>query len=981
MNRSKRIISLLLTLCILLLAIPIPAFAAGPQIFSDVKPGEWYEEAVKYVYDRALMAGTGSSKFSPNLSTTRGMLVTILYRLDGEPTTLSKNPFTDVKPGEYYEKAVDWAAENGIVAGTSATTFAPNKALTREQMALILYRYSTYKGDDTSSVVSLDSFKDVSKVSSWAKDAMGWAVGEGIISGTGQNLLSPAGTATRAQIATVLMRFVQKKEAYETFKAKDVDDFKGKEIINLDNSDETNFAVLSDETVSTETAGISNVLIRADEENGVYVIGNIGNEISSLKPGDIFYHVYGSASDDFLLLKIGSITISGGTATITEGKAELSDFFDYVDIDMDIEVPESDYNQAGIKTEQSYGRSSGDISRKIKLGLMGKNVSVSGEAGISFTLKVQFDKSSFIYKLEEVKFTAKIDATISASLTKNLTGNNSTHKQDFPSVVVTVFPGADLEFTPAFEFGVTASVTGKIAAKLSYEQGFIYSNGSVKEIEESDGDISANVNGKIEVKTGISLTASVVAVKVLKLGIEGEGGIKVTAVTDSKGISTDHNEKHLCTLCMKGEADLYLELKGNIKVAKITLFERTFAGTEIEIGKFYISFLSEDSPNMAEFGWGTCPHKKYLITVNMKDQDGNVLDDVLIEITNKETGLIDEAGRTNSSGQFQAYCYKGKYKVAAVAPTGYRSDSNEIEHAAKGSVVVLTLIKSTTPDNPTGTSKVVVGIPSLQPQILYYNDAGQVICCLNFPITSDTGDTFFEYPEVVTFKYTNEGKLKSTKAVHPNQPDLYKLRVTEFYPNDLDPSVAGVDDPIRDGILNYEYTQNGIKAYDSKGRLWPYYRNADGLLAGVIGNVVTAESFTYSYDSKGTLVKILHSYQSDFEYDITTDDAGRIIGSSIKYENSTPEISTFSYNDKGQMIKANYTAAGRQIPIKFQYNSIGEISGIQGYHSSDGDMHFGNYKLSTKEVGTSVKLIVSRSDGMPSNDEFITWEFDLPYNG
>lgn len=176
--------------------------------FTDVASGAWYYDAVSFVYKRGLMAGTGDNLFSPNVTTSRGMIVTILYRLDGSPSASSAG-FTDVASGQWYTDAVNWAAANDIVAGYGNGLFGPNDTVTREQMAVILYRYAQYKGYDTSASNSLNGYTDVGGVSSWALTAMQWANAEGLINGTSGTTLSPTNGATRAEVAQILMRFCE----------------------------------------------------------------------------------------------------------------------------------------------------------------------------------------------------------------------------------------------------------------------------------------------------------------------------------------------------------------------------------------------------------------------------------------------------------------------------------------------------------------------------------------------------------------------------------------------------------------------------------------------------------------------------------------------------------------------------------------------------------------------------------------------------
>lgn len=177
--------------------------------FADIAADAWYADAVQYVYENGMMSGTSETTFSPDLTTTRGMIVTILYRLENEPAVTGTTAFTDVAADQYYANAVAWAAQNGIVSGTTATTFAPNNAITREQMAAILYRYAQFKGYDVSVKADLSVYTDAAQVSTYATDAMAWANGAQLITGTSQTMQTPASNATRAQVATILMRFCE----------------------------------------------------------------------------------------------------------------------------------------------------------------------------------------------------------------------------------------------------------------------------------------------------------------------------------------------------------------------------------------------------------------------------------------------------------------------------------------------------------------------------------------------------------------------------------------------------------------------------------------------------------------------------------------------------------------------------------------------------------------------------------------------------
>ena len=185
-------------------------FSGSGLPFADVPSGSWYYDDVAYVYDTGLMTGLTATTFGPNLSTTRGMIVTILWRMENEPAAKHGCPFADVRRGSYYEQAIAWASENGIVTGFDASTFAPDQAITREQLAAILFRFAAYRGMDAVTLrENLSSFQDQAAISAYAVSALNWAVGEGLMQGTGDKL-EPTGSATRAQVEAMLRRFMQR---------------------------------------------------------------------------------------------------------------------------------------------------------------------------------------------------------------------------------------------------------------------------------------------------------------------------------------------------------------------------------------------------------------------------------------------------------------------------------------------------------------------------------------------------------------------------------------------------------------------------------------------------------------------------------------------------------------------------------------------------------------------------------------------------
>lgn len=206
---KKRLLSLALALCLVCSLLPGTALAAGENPFTDVPASHWAHDDITYVYENDLMNGTDGSLFSPESTTTRAQVVTVLYRLAGQPAADWANPFWDVPASAWFHDAVTWAWENDITGGVSSTHFGAGNAVTREQLAAFLYRYAQDQGYDTSARADLSGYSDAGLVSSYATEALSWANATGLITGTTGTTLSPKGSATRAQVSTILSRFCQ----------------------------------------------------------------------------------------------------------------------------------------------------------------------------------------------------------------------------------------------------------------------------------------------------------------------------------------------------------------------------------------------------------------------------------------------------------------------------------------------------------------------------------------------------------------------------------------------------------------------------------------------------------------------------------------------------------------------------------------------------------------------------------------------------
>ena len=209
--QKKRWFALLLALVLVMSLLPISSLAANVGKYADVSEDEWYADAVKFVTEKGLMNGVSETAFAPDGTTSRAMIVTILWRLAGKPAAASDPAFADVPPGIWYADAVRWAASEGIVGGYGGALFGPDDPVSREQLAAILYRYADSRGADPGSGSGdiPDRFADAGEVSPWAAEAMGWAVDSGLIGGISGGKLGPGLTAGRAQTATIFMRLAR----------------------------------------------------------------------------------------------------------------------------------------------------------------------------------------------------------------------------------------------------------------------------------------------------------------------------------------------------------------------------------------------------------------------------------------------------------------------------------------------------------------------------------------------------------------------------------------------------------------------------------------------------------------------------------------------------------------------------------------------------------------------------------------------------
>ncbi|MGN1306194.1 MAG: S-layer homology domain-containing protein [Faecousia sp.] len=275
-NTIKRLLAAALVCCMVLGALPFAGFAATAKDFGDVTPNSWFYEDVRFVCEKGLMIGTSDQTFSPNVAMSRAMLTTVLYRLAGSPAVEAAVVFADVPTNQWYSDAITWASEDRVVEGYGNDLFGPNDPITREQLVTMLYQYAGKTGSDITESEALDSFNDATEVHEWALDAMQWAYAAGVVIGRSSQRLAPQASATRAEAAAMLHRFLEKLSAddensgNEDMSAAEPSDPTRREV-SLDNltADEIYFSV-------DETARVTFTVSCSGECDDVYLMREDG---------------------------------------------------------------------------------------------------------------------------------------------------------------------------------------------------------------------------------------------------------------------------------------------------------------------------------------------------------------------------------------------------------------------------------------------------------------------------------------------------------------------------------------------------------------------------------------------------------------------------------------------------------------------------------------------------------------------------------
>lgn len=449
---------------------------------------------------------------------------------------------------------------------------------------------------------------------------------------------------------------------YQEFFEKDTDSFDEELVINLDSSEETNFAVVSQKAVVVNKTVNKNKVISDDYENGKYIIENADEKIKSLASGDIFYYVYGDGPYDYILTKVEKVSTTDGVTIITAADdCELHELFQYIDVDTSNGSSSSVYERAAdinvgkdksfVLNEKGESKTFGDENCSLTLKVTGN---------VTFHVKFQYDIKLFgkDYWLFEywlsVDANAKADFQANTSFTKNVVLVDKT----FP-----VMTGLDIAFklSATVTGSASLSVTGDIVFEMKYGAKQSSSGGKEKIEKKPNVTLDVVVNGDFSIDFTPEIETDFCILKVLYAGF----GVNVTFnINGTLFVPTSYDEKqrHECFICVSGDinatAGFTISVKYGVKKDSLdTLVKLELKSKTYTLGEYYLS-INEQSA--VEFGWGKCPHVRYKVTVTVKDASGKAVADV----------TVNEEYITDAQGKTEIYLKNGSYTLTAVAPDG-----------------------------------------------------------------------------------------------------------------------------------------------------------------------------------------------------------------------------------------------------------------------------------------------------------------------
>lgn len=622
----------MLTIIMIFIIFAIPLSAA--EKFSDVKDNDWFAPFVYDLVELEILNGKGDGKFDPNGDIKRGEFVKILAYASQDDLSKyqGQSKFTDSR-SHWSETNINWAYENGIVNGQSETSFAPEAKITRQEMAAMIYRYANYKDLALPQDVKPVDFKDDGDIASWAKEAVSAMQQAKIISGYPEGTFLPKNNATRGEAAKMISVFLTravKKEVnektYQEFMDKNVDDFDTDHVLNFDENKEDNFAVIRDDVELVQDNDKNNELISADEGSGTYIFTNIDESIKNLQPGDKFV-IYGDDYEDCVSLVVDQITVNGSTATITSQGGEIEDFFEYIQLDMEIPVSPEYLDTSTLPegatlenvSENSATISEANLNREIsQIFEFGMNfqiggIKTSGSTKLEITVNAVVDWDPNLFGKDYLKCDMKATVENTNDLTLELTesGNVSNLVEiplgelNIPLGTTGLFVTGDLNFIIDFD----GSVTAEIDSTSTKTTGFTYNTnvGFHKIDEMTTKDLETVIKAEGTVSGGVEAGLALSLVKVVEAKVSAEAGVEAEAIADLVGGDT----KHTCFLCFEGELYKYAQCEFKVKagfgVLSVTPVDLTLARWEDKINDFYCSLA--DEYGTFGFGWGDCPNR------------------------------------------------------------------------------------------------------------------------------------------------------------------------------------------------------------------------------------------------------------------------------------------------------------------------------------------------------------------------------------
>lgn len=462
-------------------------------------------------------------------------------------------------------------------------------------------------------------------------------------------------------------------KAFEAFFEKSTDDFDADKVINLDYSEQTNFAVVADDAQTAEQTADANILVTNDYENGVYVFENANADITTLTVGEVLYYQYGAGEDEYILTKIGTIEADNGTVTITAAdEYEMSDFFSYIKIDSSQCVSQPPLAKAA----RGYDDTAGDMADfspefgvKVEKEVEDDNyhVSFSGELKVQFYLKFYYDFNlgEDYYELEqstELSFTAGTSISVEA-------------EKEFEPLVffhggIPIFAGleAEMEFSLKITFSAKVEVNGDIEISMK--------NGSRKIAGRADEDLShkpsikfaVEAKGTVAVHFVPQMSVGIKILKVVKISVGAEVDFAIWGTVHAFEADTSNSivypdKKHACSTCLDGVMQLIPSVKMTINFGlnekkQKTVLEITILSIETDLFDYYVSIRADAIPATPEFGLGTCPYIDYKVTFKAIDENGDPLEGVVINDGNRTL-------TTDKNGEAIGYYGNGTHSCTA----------------------------------------------------------------------------------------------------------------------------------------------------------------------------------------------------------------------------------------------------------------------------------------------------------------------------